>query len=179
VLLTVRSWPVWSKQAAPSLASSLPRPERNSSPEFGPPPTVMSGCSLGASDQPDCFKVTAPRLPQLAARRHMRLCLYVDGPARAGEKGMPCVPAGPIGSGNKSAAAPATVSGEATGPSAHCGQATEPNGLGRQVRGCRSDAPTIASQDTCHRRASHAARRGALEAGDSPCRFRSTGCGPR
>ena len=36
----------------------------------------------------------------------------VDGPARAGEKGMPCALAGSSPSGSKSAAAPVTVSGE-------------------------------------------------------------------
>jgi hypothetical protein len=58
----------------------------------------------------------------LASDQNIRICLCVVGPARAGEKGTLCASAGPplvwnqgsgiSRSGSKSAAAPATVSGE-------------------------------------------------------------------
>ena len=47
----------------------------------------------------------------LLSLRVQAYLLDVDGPARAGEKGTPCAPAGPDRFGGKSVAVPATVSG--------------------------------------------------------------------
>ena len=68
-------------------------------------------------------------------------------------------------SGDKSAAAPATVSGEPLVRPPTMGWATEPDGSGRQDRWRRGTRPIAVSQETCRRRTNQAVGRGAPKAG--------------
>ena len=98
---------------------------------------------------------------------NIRICLCVDGPARAGEKGTPCVLAGlPVR--GQVGGCPRNCQRQAAGPTTpRVGWATEPEGSGRQDRRHRGTRPIAVSQETCRRRTNQAAGRGAPEAGDN------------
>lgn len=106
--------------------------------------------------------------PPIAIQKHMLLCLCVDGPARAGEKGTPCASAGPLVR-RQVGGCPRNCQRLVAGPSAlfrpGMRRVTEPrvreDGAGderRQVHSCR--CLKAASQETCRRRTNQRCRAG-------------------